>query len=104
MRGGFARGTKPCQTQKWIQLVQLMATETRTDPRKNFVPRFLPWLLAAAMLLVYWLTLNRWVSLVQPPPWPKFPAGRGSRRLLNPDFISGHVSVPLAAAARFRSR
>jgi tetratricopeptide (TPR) repeat protein len=40
-----------------------MAMETRTDPRKNFVPHGLPWLLAAAMLLVYWLTLNRWVSL-----------------------------------------
>jgi tetratricopeptide (TPR) repeat protein len=40
-----------------------MATETRTDPRKNFVPRFLPWLLAAAMLAVYCFTLNRWVSL-----------------------------------------
>ena len=40
-----------------------MAMETRIDPRRNFVPRWLPWLLAAAMLLVYWLTLNRWVSL-----------------------------------------
>lgn len=39
-----------------------MAMETQTDPRKNFVPRRLPWLLAAAMLLVYWLTLNHWVS------------------------------------------
>jgi len=40
-----------------------MTTEPRIDPRKNFVPRFLPWLLAAAALAVYWLTLNRWVSL-----------------------------------------
>ncbi|MGD0744564.1 MAG: tetratricopeptide repeat protein [Verrucomicrobiota bacterium] len=40
-----------------------MATETRNDPRKNFVPRFLPWLLAAAALAVYWFTLNRRVSL-----------------------------------------
>ena len=40
-----------------------MTTETRIDPRKNFVPRFLPWLLAAAALVVYWFTLNRWVSL-----------------------------------------
>ena len=40
-----------------------MAMETQTDPRKNFVPRWLPWLLAAGMLLVYGLTLNRWVSL-----------------------------------------
>jgi tetratricopeptide (TPR) repeat protein len=40
-----------------------MTTETRNDPRKNFVPRLLPWLLAAAALAVYWFTLNRWVSL-----------------------------------------
>ena len=40
-----------------------MTTETRIDPRKNFVPRFLPWLLAMAALAVYWFTLNRWVSL-----------------------------------------
>jgi tetratricopeptide (TPR) repeat protein len=40
-----------------------MTTETRIDPRKNFVPRFLPWLLAAAALAVYWFTLNQWVSL-----------------------------------------
>ncbi len=39
-----------------------MTTETRNDPRKSFVPRFLPWLLAAAALAAYWLTLNRWVS------------------------------------------
>jgi len=39
-----------------------MTTEIRKDPRKNFVPRFLPWLLAVAMLVVYWFTLNRWVS------------------------------------------
>jgi tetratricopeptide (TPR) repeat protein len=40
-----------------------MTTGMRIDPRKNFVPRFLPWLLAAAALAVYWFTLNRWVSL-----------------------------------------
>ncbi len=39
-----------------------MTTETRNDPRRNFVPRFLPWLLAAVALAVYWFTLNRWVS------------------------------------------
>jgi tetratricopeptide (TPR) repeat protein len=44
-----------------------MATETRIDPRKNFVPLWLPWLLAVAMLLLYWLTLNRWVSLFNLP-------------------------------------
>jgi tetratricopeptide (TPR) repeat protein len=39
-----------------------MTTRTRIDPRKRFVPRFLPWLLAAAAFAVYWLTLNPWVS------------------------------------------
>ena len=41
-----------------------MANEQRTDPRKKFVPRILPWLLAAAALVIYWLTLNHWVSLL----------------------------------------
>ena len=40
-----------------------MANQQRIDPRKKFVPRILPWLLAAAAFAVYWLTLNRWVSL-----------------------------------------
>jgi tetratricopeptide (TPR) repeat protein len=40
-----------------------MPTENRTDARENFAPRFLPWLLAVAMLVVYGLTLNHWVSL-----------------------------------------
>jgi tetratricopeptide (TPR) repeat protein len=40
-----------------------MATKRQTDPRKFFVPRFLPWLLAAVAFAIYWLTLNRWVSL-----------------------------------------
>ena len=41
-----------------------MTIETRTDPRKTFAPRFLPWLLAVAAFALYWLTLNRWVSLL----------------------------------------
>jgi hypothetical protein len=40
-----------------------MANKRQTDPRKNFTPRILPWLLAAAIFAVYWLTLNHWVSL-----------------------------------------
>jgi tetratricopeptide (TPR) repeat protein len=40
-----------------------MANEQRTNPRNNFVPRFLPWLLAAAAFVTYGLTLNHWVSL-----------------------------------------
>jgi tetratricopeptide (TPR) repeat protein len=41
-----------------------MAKDKRTDPRKNFVPQILPWLLAAAAFAVYVLTLNHWVSLL----------------------------------------
>jgi tetratricopeptide (TPR) repeat protein len=40
-----------------------MPTENRTDPRRSFVPRLLPWLLAVAMLAVYLVTLNRWISV-----------------------------------------
>jgi tetratricopeptide (TPR) repeat protein len=40
-----------------------MTMDTQTDPRKKFVPRILPWLLAAVALGVYLLTLNQWVSL-----------------------------------------
>jgi hypothetical protein len=29
-----------------------MTNETQTDPRRNFVPRHLPWMLATAMLVV----------------------------------------------------
>src|SRR5580693_2401465 len=41
-----------------------MPKENQTDPRKNFVPRFLPWLLGAIMLVIYWSTLNRWVTVL----------------------------------------
>jgi len=41
-----------------------MTKEMRIDPRKNFIPRFLPWLLAAAALAIYCFTLNHWVSLL----------------------------------------
>ncbi len=40
-----------------------MMMDAQTDPRKNFVLRVLPWLLAAMALVVYLLTLNHWVSL-----------------------------------------
>jgi len=40
-----------------------MTTQRRTDPRKNFAPRFLPWLLTVAPFAFYCFTLNRWVSL-----------------------------------------
>lgn len=40
----------------------------RTDPRKKFAPRFLPWLLTVAAFVFYWFTLNRWVSLLNLSP------------------------------------
>jgi len=40
-----------------------MTTEREASPEKSFVPAFLPWLVAAGALGVYFATLNRWVSL-----------------------------------------
>jgi tetratricopeptide (TPR) repeat protein len=61
-----------------------MPMETRTDPRKNFVPRWLPWLLAAGMLLVYALTLNRWVSLFNLPSVAKISGWTWEPEVLGP--------------------
>ena len=41
-----------------------MPKDNSTDPRKSFVPLLLPWLLGAAMFVVYFFTLNRWLTLV----------------------------------------
>jgi hypothetical protein len=40
-----------------------MTTEREVSPEKKFVPALLPWLVAAGALAVYFVTLNRWVSL-----------------------------------------
>jgi len=40
-----------------------MPKQNQIDPRNNFVPRFLPWLLGGVMLAFYWFTLNRWVNV-----------------------------------------
>ena len=39
-----------------------MPAEKKIDARRDFVRRFLPWLTAAAMLIIYGLTLNHWVT------------------------------------------
>jgi tetratricopeptide (TPR) repeat protein len=70
-----------------------MAMETQTDPRKHFVPRWLPWLLAAAMLLVYWLTLNRWVSLFNLPSVANISGWTWQPEALNP--VTFLVTYPL---------
>lgn len=41
-----------------------MPNDNQTDPRNNFVPRYLPWLLGVAALAVYGATLNHWVTLL----------------------------------------
>jgi len=41
-----------------------MPKSNQTDPRKNFAPLILPWLLGALMLIVYIFTLNHWVTLL----------------------------------------
>ncbi len=61
-----------------------MTMETRIDPRRNFVPRFLPWLLAAAVLAVYWITLNRWVSLLNLGAVAKISGWTWQPELVNP--------------------
>jgi len=66
-----------------------MTTETHNDPRNNFVPRFLPWLLAAAALAVYGFTLNRWVSLY---PYSGTPFNNSS--LIFAARISGWTWLP----------
>ncbi len=40
-----------------------MTTEREVSPHRNFVPTFLPGVVAAGALAVYFVTLNRWVSL-----------------------------------------
>lgn len=41
-----------------------MPADVKVDPRRDFVRRIWPWFLGVAMLLVYLLTLNHWVSLL----------------------------------------
>jgi tetratricopeptide (TPR) repeat protein len=42
-------------------------TDNQKDPRNNFTPRRLPWLLAAILLVIYLFTLNHWVSVLNLP-------------------------------------
>src|ERR1700677_2142126 len=58
--------------------------DNRIDPRKNFVPRFLPWLLAAAALVFYWSTLNPWVSLLNIIPVAKISGWTWQPEVLSP--------------------
>ena len=48
-----------------------MSQNNQADPTKHFAPRFLPWLLGLAMLVVYLGTLNHWVTLANLLPVAK---------------------------------
>ena len=61
-----------------------MAKNNQTDPRKYFAPRFMPWLLALAMLAVYGLTLNHWVTLANLLPVAKVSGFTWQPEFLNP--------------------
>src|SRR3974390_3130256 len=43
-------------------LARRMTTEREAGPERSFVPARLPWLVAGGALVVYLITLNRWVS------------------------------------------
>ncbi len=64
-----------------------MANEKRTDPRKIFTLRFLPWLLAAAAFAVYGLTLNHWVSLLNLGTVAKLSGWTWQPEVYNPVFL-----------------
>ena len=65
-----------------------MANEKRSDPRYNFVPRILPWLLAAAAFTVYGLTLNHWVSLLNLGAVAKISGWVWQPEVYNPVFFA----------------
>ncbi len=65
-----------------------MANEKRSDPRYNFVPRILPWLLAAAAFAVYGLTLNHWVSLLNLGAVAKISGWIWQPEVYNPVFFA----------------
>ena len=70
-----------------------MATKNQTDPRKNFTPRILPWLLAAAVFGLYALTLNHWVSLFNYLAVAKVSGWTWQPEIYNPVFFI--VTAPL---------
>ena len=70
-----------------------MATRNQTDPRKKFVPKMLPWLLAAAVFVLYALTLNHWVSLFNYLAVAKISGWTWQPEIYNPVFFT--VTAPL---------
>ncbi len=64
-----------------------MATKKQSDPRKNFTPRILPWLLAAAIFIVYCLTLNHWTTLFNYQTVTKLSGWSWQPDIYNPLFV-----------------
>src|SRR5690242_15716888 len=60
-----------------------MPTVNQTKLEKQFVPRLLPWVLGAVMLVVYLATLNHWVTLAN-----IMPVAKVSGFLWQPDLYS----------------
>lgn len=77
-----------------------MANEKRTDPRKNFVPRLLPWLLAAAALGVFLWTLNHWVSLLNLGTVAILSGWAWQPEVYNPVFAAATAAIHLLPAAK----
>ena len=69
-----------------------MATKNQADPLKNFTPRILPWLLAAAVFVIYALTLNHWVSLFNYLAVAKVSGWTWQPEIYNPVFFT--VTAP----------
>ena len=99
-------------------LARRMTMEREVSPEKTFVPALLPWLVAAGALVIYLITLNRWVSLssirqvAMVSGWTWQPEVHGPLfwlvtvpfRLLAGDkavlFLGGHFSNPELMALR----
>ena len=69
-----------------------MAIRNQTDPRKNFAPKILPWLLAVAVFVIYALTLNHWVSLFNYLAVAKISGWMWQPEIYNPLFFT--VTAP----------
>ena len=61
-----------------------MPKENQSDPTRRFAVRALPWLLGAAALVFYLLTLNPWVSLANILPVSKVSGFTWQPNLFNP--------------------
>ncbi|MEI9863543.1 MAG: tetratricopeptide repeat protein [Limisphaerales bacterium] len=64
-----------------------MANKRHSDPRKNFTPRILPWLLAAVIFIVYLVTLDHWATLFNYQTVAKLSGWSWLPDVYNPLFI-----------------